>query len=88
VKGEERMDKDDIKKLNKIVRQVYFIGECVLFTVFVFVAFEECKGGIYADCGLIGVVVFGMILAYYVFKECKNFYYEKRLEEEIEKEEE
>ena len=82
------MDKDAIKKINKFVRQVCFLGGCVLVTVLAFVTFEECKGGFYTDGGLIGVVALGVGLLYCAFKECRDLYYEKRLEEEIEKEEE
>ncbi len=82
------MDKDDIKKATKFVRLVSFLVGCVLCGKLAFIFFEYFKGEFYSKYGLMGVIILGIVLVYCAFERCEDLYHKKRLEEEIEKEEE
>ena len=90
MKGEERMNKDDVKK-QMFFRIVEFFLGCIGGSALCLAYFKD-RINSYTSLGTNEIIVLGILivssLTAWIFSCFKELYYEKRLEEEIEKEEE
>lgn len=85
------MDKDNVKKMNTFFRMVEFFLECIAISALCLAYFKD-NIKFYTNIGSGGIIILGisaaLLLVALFFSHYKNYITEKRLEEEIEKEEE
>ena len=90
MKGEEEMNEDDVKK-RTFFRIVEFLLVCIGGSALCLAYFKD-RINSYTSLGTNEIIVLGILivssLTTWIFSCCKELYYEKILEEEIEKEEE
>ena len=85
------MDKDDVKKMNAFFRMVEFLLGCIAISMLCLAYFKD-NIKFYVNLGSSGIIILGIStvisLVALLFSHYKDLYYRKRLEEEMEKEEE